>query len=38
MVQQIRRHWQLAKDAKLMVEQQMISAMRAKNGEYSRPS
>ena len=35
MVQQIRRHWQLAKDAKLMVEQQMISAMRAKNGEYS---
>ncbi len=35
LVQQIRRHWQMAKDAKQMVEQQMISAMRAKNGEYS---
>ncbi len=34
LVQQIRRHWQLAKDAKLMVEQQMLQAMRAKNGEY----
>jgi len=34
LVQQIRKHWQMAKDAKQMVEQQMIAAMRAKNGEY----
>jgi hypothetical protein len=35
LVQQIRRHWQMAKDAKQVVEQKMIDAMRAKNGEYS---
>ena len=35
LVQQIRKHWQMAKDAKMDVERKMIDAMRAKNGEYS---
>jgi hypothetical protein len=34
LVQQIRRHWQIAKDGKQRVEDQMLAAMRAKNGEY----
>jgi hypothetical protein len=35
LVQLIRKHWQMAKDAKQVVERKMIDAMRAKSGEYS---
>lgn len=32
---QLRRHWQLARDAKLQIEEQMMDAMRSKRGIYS---
>lgn len=34
LAQHIRRHWSLAKDAKQHVEQEMLSAVRSRRGEY----
>lgn len=34
LVGHLRKHWQMAKDAKLDVEQEMLEAVRAKNGRY----
>lgn len=34
LVDQIKKHWQLAKEAKQKVEQEMLSAVRARRGEY----
>lgn len=31
---QVRKHWQLARDAKIHIEQKMLNAVRSKRGEY----